>query len=69
MPKLIDKGLEEKFIVFNAKKIDLYCNENDLKNLEVIANKINNNNEYIVINLDEPYADEIINVLKKHNVI
>lgn len=43
--------------------------DNDLKDIANGRNKDGKNpcNEYIVVNTDEPYINEIIDVLKRHN--
>lgn len=66
MSKLKELGGNNKFIVLNREKVDKSCDEQDKKDLQRISDKINSNNEYLVVNLDEPYAEEVIEILKKH---
>lgn len=66
------KGLEEKFLV--VKHSDIQGREAvqaHLKLVENVCNKRiaegkNNNNRYLVINTDEPYADEVAEIMKRH---
>lgn len=66
MSKLKELGGNNKFIVLNREKVDKSCDEQDKKDLQRISDKINSNNEYLVVNLDEPYAEEVIEILKRH---
>ncbi|MEZ2459324.1 hypothetical protein ACBR55_12155 [Salinicoccus roseus] len=52
-----------------------YCDDTDLENLELMMHKIqigrmsdgkNPSNGYIAINYDEPYAEEVIEIMKRH---
>ncbi|MCG1009241.1 hypothetical protein J4760_04135 [Salinicoccus sp. ID82-1] len=70
----MSKGNNE-FTVIKHPDFKKYCDGTDLENLELIAHKIqmgrisegkNPSNSYIVINQDEPYADEVIEILKRN---
>jgi hypothetical protein len=68
-------GALRKFIVIKEADAIEYLNYDEKVALEVILVKINNkraenqrkcDNEYFVINTDEPYAGEIIEILKRN---
>ena len=61
--------------VFKNSDIVAACSPARIKTIELIASDVGNyrfntgrvpNPNYIVINMDEPYIDEIIAVLKQH---
>jgi hypothetical protein len=75
MSKLKDLGGIQKYIVVKGEDVHKYLygaeNENFFEALDIIeycrekdGKKIDN--EYLVINLDEPYANEIIEILKRN---
>ncbi|AIW03240.1 hypothetical protein CPT_Mater83 [Bacillus phage Mater] len=65
-----------KFLVLKNDDLDRYLDaelENDLYNIvqtvdagRMVEGKVEDNH-YIIINKDEPYIQEIIDVLKRHN--
>ncbi|GAB3065365.1 hypothetical protein ACFOU0_12270 [Salinicoccus sesuvii] len=64
-----------KFYVIKRSDVDDYCGPLDKGNLTRIGNKIHRGRKqdrkvsdhwYIVINQDEPYADEVIEILKRN---
>lgn len=69
-------GAKRKYIVIKIEDLLKYINsifklamlDNDLKDIEDgrRADGKNPCNEYIVINTDEPYANEVIEILKKY---
>jgi hypothetical protein len=72
-------GMQMKFTVLKNEDIDKYINHGAavvFENiLEYIFNTIKESrqlegknpvNQYLVINVDEPYADEVIQILKTH---
>lgn len=67
--------MSEKFIVLKIEDGIKYLNKEDKDKLCEIEDKISigrandgkiPNNKYAVINLDEPYSDEIIAIMEKH---
>jgi KaiC/GvpD/RAD55 family RecA-like ATPase len=67
--------LSDKYIVIKANDAERYLDEIDLFILDKILKKIadsrilNNKcriNNYLVINQDEPYAGEVIDIMRKH---
>jgi hypothetical protein len=67
--------LSDKYIVIKANDAERYLYEIDLFILDKILKKIadsrilNNKcriNNYLVINQDEPYAGEVIDIMRKH---
>ncbi|WP_163855767.1 YopX family protein [Paenibacillus elgii] len=66
-------GMEQKFVVFNVEDISAIGKnavQPLLKVQEEVANyrsaQGKNENTYLVINVDEPYADEVIEIMKRH---
>lgn len=67
-------GMNKKFVVF--KKDDLrYLDGEEYENflacqdavyLGLLRDKKNTEKTYLVINTDEPYVDEVIEILKRH---
>lgn len=65
-------GLEEKFFV--VKHSDIKGKEAALAHLKLVENVMNkrsaegkeNFNRYLVINVDEPYAAEVVEIMKRH---
>lgn len=62
-------------IVIKRSDVERYCNPQNKGALTSISNKIRRGREqdgrssdhgYLVINQDEPYADEVIEIMKKH---
>lgn len=70
----LKNGGKRKFIVLNCWDATKYLSDEQKKNLEDICNTINTGrgfdkkpeNEYMVINNDEPYAPEVVEILKKN---
>jgi hypothetical protein len=71
----LEGGNFNKFIVFKGEDADKYLPNHDLVDLGHILRQINDgrkkegkstNNKYLVINTDEPYADEVIAILKRN---
>lgn len=68
------EGMRYKFIVIKADDADKYLPLHDRIDLRHILNQINEGrikegkkeNNYVVINTDEPYADEVINIMKRN---
>lgn len=69
------EGFKEKFIVINNQDLNKYVGSNGLTAIEAVediikANRILDerkiNNKYLVINTDELYADEVIEILKRN---
>lgn len=74
VPQMLKCGGEHKFIVLSLKYLDrlephfkdgVTNAANKIARLRIIDGK-DPVPEYIVINTDEPYIDEIIDVLKRH---
>ena len=68
-------GVFNKFTVIKNEDIELYCDGYDKAALQNICNSIamgrlsderTNLNTYLVINTDEPYAPEIVDILKRN---
>ena len=73
-PTLECGGLK-KFVVLKIEDISQYLSNTEQLQLGLIGQKIelgraldfkSTNNEYLVINVDEPYAPEIIEILKRN---
>ena len=73
-PTLKCGGLK-KFVVLKIEDIEKYLSINEQLQLGLMGQKIeyerhldfkSTDNEYIVINTDEPYINEIIEILKKN---
>lgn len=69
------EGMANKFIVINNQDLNKYVGSNGLTAIEAVediikANRILDgrkiNNKYLVINTDELYADEVIEILKRN---
>lgn len=73
------EGRERRYTIINERDMDKYVNIFDRNHfaieLEHVLGKIEHGreldgkksfNSYIVINTDEPYVDEIIEVMKRH---
>lgn len=68
-------GMVMKYVVLKTDDCDKYLWESQKEQLSEIVKEINEcrehdrkttNNKYLVINTDEPYADEIIEIMKRH---
>lgn len=67
-------GMANKFTVLKNNEIQRYLDVFRQQELENIKKVININraasgkaeNTYLVINTDEPYADEVIEIMKRH---
>jgi hypothetical protein len=73
------EGRERRYTIINERDLKNYCSGTQIDNLNKSLNEVltdielgrlqdgkNLFNSYIVINLDEPYIDEIIGVMKRH---
>jgi hypothetical protein len=65
-----------KFMVLNKEDIENYLTKEQKKNLENITQTIQNkreingksvDNSYVVVNMDEEYSQEIIDILNANN--
>lgn len=61
--------------VIKLHNIELYCDPDDILNLAVICNKVLKGRAasgkeadptYLVINTDEPYAEEVAEFIRRH---
>jgi hypothetical protein len=67
-------GLDQKFYVLSNKDIQEFLKVDDQKRLKAIAYRAFNRrrragkkeNEYVTINLDEPYIEEILSPMRRH---
>ncbi|MEI2356108.1 hypothetical protein [Mesobacillus zeae] len=68
-------GFNRKFIVLKMSEYDLLSTPTERNHLASVGRKIAKRredegkkpvNEYLVINTDESYADEVIDILKRH---
>lgn len=69
-------GKNKKFTVLKDEDINKYLTETEKAIFNELRNKImfsrrdidgkSSNNEYMVINKDEPYANKVIEIMKKH---
>jgi len=76
MSDFLKCGARRKFIVFNLDDCKKYFTERHWDRLTELTRHIEmarryidkktNEREYLVINTDEPYADEIIEILKRN---
>lgn len=64
-----------KFVVLKSEDIDKVANKNEIATLNSLSLKINNmrfnegrttNPEYLVVNKDEPYAEQVLHLIIKH---
>lgn len=71
----LEGGNFNKFTVLKNEDIQKYCSTYEVEMLEQICSSIQSgritdnrkpNNIYLVINTDEPYADEVIEILKRN---
>ena len=69
-------GPRKKFLVVKNEDIEKHLNNFDRKELSRIMSKIekgrsmegkNESNFYLVVNQDEPYANEIKEIMKRNN--
>lgn len=68
------EGMKEKFIVIKIDDAEEYLSIRGKATLSALLDVIQLRqkedgkklNKYLVINTDEPYADEVVNILKKH---
>ncbi|MGQ7108386.1 hypothetical protein ACUN13_29605 [Bacillus cereus group sp. Bce041] len=73
------EGRERRYTVLNEKDLERYVNEEKREEFRQILNEVLGEiedgrlcddkkpyNSYIVINTDEPYINEIIEVMKRH---
>ena len=75
MDKFLEGGKLDKFIVIKNEDISTYLTMGEAKSLGFCLDNINDgrvldgknpNNKYLVINVDEPYAPEIVEILKRN---
>lgn len=68
-------GMNLKFVVFKKEDIYKYLDGDEYEDflglqdriyLGLLRDKKNTNKTYLVINTDEPYADEVIEIMKRH---
>jgi len=66
-------GAKKKFIVLNIEHLQDYASSDNLERLKEFLQDYScelpeekRQNEYLVINTDEPYAEEIIEILKRN---
>ena len=66
---------KDKFLVWKLEDVLAVCTPAELQKLDTIVDRMIHKKQaegrdtvsrYIVVNLDEPYADEVRDVLKKH---
>lgn len=71
----LDGGKFDKFLVFKINDIQKYSNNPDKSKLAELSEKICDgrhsegkswSNQYLVINIDDPYTDEVIEILKRN---
>lgn len=75
----VKEGQERRYTIINERDVEKYLTVKEqlslLEALEPFQDKIERGrledgkqpyNNYIVINLDEPYIDEIIEIMKRH---
>lgn len=68
-------GMNKKFVVFKKEDIYKYLDGDEYEDflgiqdtvyLGLLRDKKNTDKTYLVINTDEPYADEVIEIMKRH---
>lgn len=75
----VKEGFERRFTVINERDLKKYVPEIDVDDFVYEFNIVSKHieegriadgkkpfNNYLVINLDEPYADEVIEIMKRH---
>ncbi len=68
------KNTQKEFLVMKYSDIDAYLNQSDIEEFNNLLEEVEEGmlfdnrkkHNYMVINTDEPYADEIIAILKRH---
>lgn len=73
------EGRERRYTILNERDLKKYCNKEQLSNFNDVLDDVLTTvqigreddgkhpfNSYIVINVDEPYIHEIIEVMKRH---
>lgn len=69
------EGFKRDYIVFKHDEYDKVSTPTEMNHVVNISHKIGkyreqigkkSNNEYLVINTDEPYAEEVIEIMKRH---
>jgi hypothetical protein len=69
------EGFKRKFIVIKDKDYDMVTTPSEMNQVSIICHRIKKfreregkepNPTYLVINADEPYADEVIEIMKRH---
>lgn len=56
---------DDKFIVINKKNLTK-LSDSTKRDFEIICDVLHSNNRYIVCNQDEPYAEEVKNIILGH---
>jgi hypothetical protein len=75
----VKEGFKRRFTVINERDLHRYLEDEEIEEFEETFNKIAEKieygresekkkpfNSYVVINLDEPYIDEIIEIMKRN---
>lgn len=75
----VKEGFERKYTIINERDVQKYLSQHTKDELQIALNnalqviedgRIEDGkkpyNNYLVINLDEPYADEVIEILKRN---
>lgn len=71
----IKEGFKRRFTIIKEQDLERYCSEEQINQLGNILEEIqlgreldNKNpfNSYVVINLDEPYLGEIVEIMKRN---
>lgn len=73
------EGKERQYTIINERDVDKYLSIGEQQDLAIVLDRIlgniehgrgkegkNPHNSYIAINTDEPYIDEIVEVMKRH---
>ncbi|WP_018306316.1 hypothetical protein [Desulfitobacterium hafniense] len=69
------EGMQEKFLVLKVDDIKGYATKSQKRELTGLMNRIewmrksagkSVGNKYLVINTDEPYAPEVVDIMKRH---
>jgi len=68
-------GVRMKFAVLKIDDVRKYCSEESKRDLDKVVLEIttgrmedgkNPDNHYLIVNIDEPYADEVKSIIEKH---
>ncbi|WP_156290751.1 hypothetical protein [Oceanobacillus salinisoli] len=76
----VKEGLKRRYTIINERDVNKYLSQHTKDELRIALNtalqviedgRIEDGkkpyNNYVVINLDEPYADEVIEIMKHHD--